>query len=99
MKVLPPPAWPLRADPFVPIHKIVYFEGASNYTILRFADGTKTVCSKTLKRFEECLPAEEFVRINKTYLIRRDYIQTHLSKSEILLQNGLRLKVARRRKV
>lgn len=98
--LLPPfPTWPVRAALPVPIHALVYLEADRNYTTLYFADGTKIVYGKTLKRFEGCLPQEEFVRINKSYLVRRDYIRAQLSKSEIILQNGLRLKLARRRKV
>jgi len=95
----PPFRLPLQRSSFIPSVGLAYLQAARNYTILYFEDGSRQVYSKTLKLFEASLPAEHFVRISKSYLVRRDYIRTHLSKSEIILQNGLRLHVARRRKV
>jgi DNA-binding LytR/AlgR family response regulator len=94
-----PAHFPILRIQALPLDDLVYLQAARNYTLLYFEDGSSEVYAKTLKLFEASLPAEHFVRISKSYLIRRDYIRTHLSKSEILLQNGLRLKVARRRKM
>lgn len=78
---------------------LAYLQAARNYTILYFEDGSREVYSKTLKLFEASLPAEHFVRISKSYLVRRDYIDGYVTKKEIRLKNGVPLKVARRRKI
>jgi hypothetical protein len=48
--------------------------------------------------FQEGLPADLFVRISKSHLIRRDFICAHNSR-EALLMDGQRLRVSRRRKI
>ncbi len=81
-----------------PLHKLVLMSGTSNYTVLHFDDGSQVLYAKTLRLFEEGLPSHLFVRISKSHLVRRDYICASNSK-EVLLMNGQRLKVSRRRKI
>jgi DNA-binding LytR/AlgR family response regulator len=83
----------------IPSVPLAYLQAARNYTILYFEDGSSEVYSKTLKLFEASLPAEHFVRISKSYLVRRDYIDGYVTKNEIRLKNGVPLKVARRRRL
>jgi DNA-binding LytR/AlgR family response regulator len=94
-----PAHFPILRTQDLPLDDLVYLEGTRNYTTLYFADGQSVMYGKTLKLFERALSPERYVRISKTYLIRRDYIHTHPHPREIILQNGLRLTVARRRKV
>ncbi len=81
-----------------PLHRLVLMSGCSNYTVLHFDDGSQVLYAKTLGLFEKGLPADLFVRISKSHLVRRDYISASNSK-EVLLLNGLRLRVSRRRKI
>jgi two-component system, LytTR family, response regulator len=94
-----PPHFPILRNLDLSLDDLVYLEGTGNYTTLHFAKGQSIMYSKTLKLFERALPPEQYVRISKTYIIRRDYIRTQPHPREIILQNGLRLKVARRRSV
>ncbi|MFN3382671.1 MAG: LytR/AlgR family response regulator transcription factor [Runella zeae] len=82
----------------ISLEKLIYLEAIRNYTCLYFLDGKQEVYGKTLRLFEECLPSQHFVRIHRSYLVRRDYIHTYNNNTEITLKNGLKLKVARRRK-
>ncbi|MCP1380997.1 LytR/AlgR family response regulator transcription factor [Runella salmonicolor] len=90
---------PLRQSGIIHTTQLAYLQADRNYTILYFEDGSREVYSKTLKLFEASLPAEHFVRISKSYLVRRDYIDGYITKKEIKLKNGVPLKVARRRRL
>lgn len=90
---------PLKHPRIIHSAQLAYLQAARNYTILYFEDGRCEVYSKTLKLFEASLPAEHFVRISKSYLVRRDYIDRYVTKKEIRLKNGVPLKVARRRRL
>ena len=81
------------------LEELIYLHGISNYTFLYFKDGSHYLCAKTLRRFEDCLCAKSFVRISKSHIVRRDYIRAKNTPREVVLLNGLRLRVARRRAV
>ncbi|MFT3933112.1 MAG: response regulator transcription factor [Chitinophagaceae bacterium] len=42
------------------VNDIIHIEAQSNYSIFHFVNGTKLTVSKTLKEFEEMLPADSF---------------------------------------
>ncbi len=92
------PAFPVVRT-LLPLHELVYLEGARNYTFLHFEDGSHCLYAKTLKLFEQCLCLEHFVRISKSHIVRRDYISASISAREVVLLNGLTLRVARRRAI
>lgn len=91
------PTFPIRRE-LLPLHKLAYLEGVRNYTFLHFQDGSCRIYAKTLKVFEDGLPADDFVRVSKQHLIKRDFI-SHYNSREVLLANGLILPISRRRRV
>ena len=75
------------------------FEGAINYTILHFHDGTSEIHSYTLKRFAELLADDAaFVRIHKSYLVNKQYI-AEVMPANVVLHSGVVLPLARRRRL
>ena len=56
------------------------------------------VCAKTLKDFEELLPAGIFLRIHKSYIINKNFIVNYLKKGELVLSDHAKLPVSRRKK-
>ena len=85
---------------FFEIKDIVHLEANSNYTTLYFVSGSKLVASKTLKDFEELLPADIFFRVHHSHLINLNYIKRYIKGDggQIELQNGNYIDVARRKK-
>ena len=81
------------------LDELIYLHGISNYTFLYFKDGSHCLFAKTLGRFEESLCSKVYVRISKSHIVRRDYIKVKITPREVVLLNGLRLRVARRRVV
>ena len=81
------------------LDELIYLHGISNYTFLYFKDGSHCLFAKTLGRFEDCLCGKVYVRISKSHIVRRDFIKDKVTPREVVLLNGLRLRVARRRAV
>ncbi len=101
MDIFSYPDFPIYSAKKLPLHDLVYLRGVNNYTFLYFEDGSYHLASKTLGLFERSLQSERYVRISKSYIVRRDYISTCTPglAREVLLLNGMRLQVARRRVV
>ncbi len=82
---------------------IVYLKAEGNYTHLYLKDGSHKLVAKTLKDFEDLLCEEEnaiFMRIHKTYILNILQIKT-IERGEgcfVLLVNGTRIEVSRRKK-
>jgi DNA-binding LytR/AlgR family response regulator len=80
--------------------EIVMIEGDGNYAIFYFDSGKKLMVSKTLKEYEAILGKHHFVRIHKSYMINLHHLERFDVKYEdtVLMRNGLRVEVSRRRK-
>ncbi|MEO5581970.1 MAG: LytTR family DNA-binding domain-containing protein [Saprospiraceae bacterium] len=85
---------------FYDINDIVQLEANSNYTNIFFINHSKILASKTLKDFEELLPADIFFRTHHSHLINLNYIKRYIKGDggQIELQNGNFVDVARRKK-
>jgi two-component system LytT family response regulator len=82
------------------INDIIHVEAQSNYSILFFANGTKLTASKTLKDFEELLPADLFFRPHHSYLVNMHYVKRYIKGDggQVEMQNGAFIEVSRRKK-
>lgn len=76
---------------------VLFLKGEVNYTTLFMADGSRNIVAYTLKRFEDSLPSQDFVRPNKSTLLNTSFIKSH-STSEVVLINDEIIKISRRRK-
>jgi two-component system LytT family response regulator len=79
--------------------EIVFLRGSVNYTEFHLTYGRKRMSSYTLLYHENHM--EGFLRISKSYLVNPDFIEKVNSNGrgkEILLKNGMSIKVSRRRK-
>ena len=75
---------------------IMRLEGDRNYTTLHFFSGKPILLSLTLKRFEEILSANQFVRINKSTIVNRVCIKT-FDRQSVVLENDQIIALSRRR--
>lgn len=83
---------------WVPLAGIVLLEGIGNYTQLHFRDGSRLLVALTLKALTERLPKGAFARPHRKYLLNWQYIRlAHRHESEVILANGERFPIARRR--
>ena len=85
---------------FVNTGDIIYLEAVSNYTNFHLASNKKIIVSKTLKDFEDLLPASIFIRIHHSYIININCIEKYLKGEggQVVMKNGVALDVARRKK-
>jgi two-component system LytT family response regulator len=85
---------------FIEVGDIIYLEAESNYTFIFLQSGVKLTVSKTLKDFEELLPAQHFIRIHHSYIINKNHIRKYLKGDggQVLMSNEKLLDVARRKK-
>jgi two-component system, LytTR family, response regulator len=81
---------------FEPDH-VTHLEADVNYTIVHYANGDKDIRSYTLKKYEAIFAESHgFFRAHRHYLINRKYIKTY-NLQDVVLLDGLRLPIARRR--
>jgi two-component system LytT family response regulator len=71
-----------------------------NYTNVHTRNSKPILASKTLKEFEDILPATQFCRIHNASIVNVAFIQKFIKTDggQIVLQTGIVLDVARRRK-
>jgi two-component system, LytTR family, response regulator len=84
----------------IDINNIIYLEATGNYTNIYMTEAKPLLSSKTLKEFEDILPASLFFRIHNASLVNVSFIKKY-NKGEggqVVLANGKLLDVARRRK-
>jgi len=90
----------LEGFQFVETGNIIYLEANSNYTCFYLTNNTKITVAKTLKDFEELLPASVFIRIHHSYIINKSLVDKYINGKggQVVMRNGVVLDVARRKK-
>ncbi|MFT3980117.1 MAG: LytTR family DNA-binding domain-containing protein [Ferruginibacter sp.] len=85
---------------FYNIDDIICLEANSNYSNLHFSNRQKIVASKTLKEFEEMLPADIFFRPHHSWLINLSFVKRYIrgDGGQVEMQNGMYIEVSRRKK-
>ncbi len=85
---------------FFDIQHIVHLEAQSNYTNIYFDDQSKLMASRTLKDFEEILPANIFFRPHNSHIINLNFIKRYLrgDGGQVELKNGKYILVSRSKK-
>ncbi|HRN71723.1 MAG TPA: LytTR family DNA-binding domain-containing protein [Ginsengibacter sp.] len=85
---------------FLKIAHIVFLEAAGNYTQLVMADSKKFMTSRTLKEYEEMLPADTFIRIHNSHIINKNYIEKYVrgEGGQVILEGGAILDISKRKK-
>jgi two-component system LytT family response regulator len=85
---------------FFDISDIIHLEASSNYTTLHFRNHASLIVSKTLKEFEELLPADIFFRPHHSHLINLNYIRHYIKGDggQVEMQNGNLVDISRRKK-
>ncbi len=69
------------------IHDVIYIEGMSEYLRIHL-DGQKPIVALlSMKKMEERLPSNDFMRIHKSYIISLHHI-AEINRARIVLDNG-----------
>jgi two-component system LytT family response regulator len=85
---------------FIRMEYIVHLEAHDNYTHIFLNDNRKYVVSRTLKEFEELLPAKTFFRIHNSHIINKNFADRYIrgEGGQVVLSNGAVLDIAKRKK-
>jgi two-component system LytT family response regulator len=77
--------------------EIIYCKSDNNYSEIIITGNRKIVASKTLKYFEELLPANIFRRVHKSYLVNENHIKKYLKRDGgvIMVTQGKTIPVSR----
>jgi len=82
----------------IPVDDIIYLEAQDDYVMI-YTLQSKHLKQKTMKFFEAHLPAEDFVRIHRSYIVKLSEIaQMQLYEKEsyiVILNNGVKLPVSK----
>lgn len=85
---------------FIRTEDIIYLEASVNYTNLHLVHRIKYTVSRTLKDFEEMLPADIFLRIHSSYIINKNYVEKYIrgEGGKVVLSDQTVLDVSKRKK-
>jgi len=85
---------------FFDLKDIIRIEAQSNYSVFHFVNRGSLTVSKTLKEFEELLPADRFYRPHNSHIVNLQYIKRYIKGDggQIEMQNGSVVDVSRKKK-
>jgi two-component system, LytTR family, response regulator len=83
---------------FVSPDELIRCEGERNYTWFFLTDNRKHLSSKTIKEYQEILEKQGFLRIHKSHLVNKKYVEYYLGEGAVLLKDKTKLPVSRQRK-
>lgn len=78
--------------------EIIRLEGEGNYTQFYLIQNRKYLSAKTMKEYEEILVKHHFIRIHKSHLVNKSFIDTYKNEGAVLLKDKTSLPVSRQRK-
>lgn len=77
---------------------IIRLEGDGNYTRFFFSGFKNIIISKTLKEYEELLSDYGFIRVHKSNIVNKLFVEKLDSEGMLWLKDGSKLIISRRRK-
>lgn len=82
------------------IKDIIYCAAADNFTVFHLKDGEKKMICRSLKHYEELLTDFDFIRVHKSSLINKHYVQSYRKGKggTVTLSNGDEISVSATRK-
>ena len=86
---------------FINLDDIVYLEASDNYTTIFLQTKQKFLVSRTLKNFEDMLPASGFLRIHHGTIINKSFVDKYLrgDGGQVVMRGGTVLDVSKRKKM
>ena len=84
----------------VALDQVLWCKADSNYTTFNLASGRSIIVTRTLKRYEEELPATLFVRIHQSFLVNVNRIVRYTAGDggSVTMEDNAELPVSRARK-
>lgn len=77
---------------------IMYCESEGNYTTIHTKDNTPIMVSKNLKKVEDQLPPDCFIRCHQSFIVNKEHVRKFNSRGYLLLKNDIKIPVSVRRR-
>jgi two-component system LytT family response regulator len=77
---------------------VIRFEASSNYTLIHSINQRPLVVAKVLADYECMLKEMGFVRVHRSHLLNRRYVHSVDSCGSIIMYEGFKVEVPRRKK-
>lgn len=77
---------------------IIRLEGEGNYTRFYLTGNRKYLSAKTMKEYQEVLIQHNFLRIHKSHLVNKSFVEHYLNEGLVILTDETALPVSRLRK-
>lgn len=81
---------------FVIPSEIIRCEGDNNYSRFIFREGKPFLVSRTLKEYDELLTDHGFIRVHKSHLVNKAYVQRYDREGNLWMSDGSHVPVSRR---
>ena len=81
----------------MPVADIIRIEAVSNYSRIYFSNGNTIVVAKVLHLLQDLLPETMFVRVHRSHLINKLFVQSvkGSNRKRLLMNNGEYIGVSR----
>lgn len=87
----------VRERQTVPANDIVRIEASSNYSRIYLKNGQHLLTAKVLQWFQDLLPQEMFIRVHRSHLINREFVEKCGNGTQTLhFVTGEKIPVSRR---
>jgi two-component system, LytTR family, response regulator len=83
---------------YVGLEEIIYLQAERNYTRLYFVKRSEFLSSKTLMEYEKILKDSGFMRVHRSCLVNKRFIESYDKQGMLKMSNGATLEVSRRKK-
>lgn len=83
---------------FVSPAEVIRCEGDNNYSRFYFTTGKPFLVSRTLKEYDELLTDQGFIRVHKSHLVNKAYVQRYDREGNLWMSDGSHVPVSRRNK-
>lgn len=83
---------------YVGLEEIVHLQAESNYTRLFFLKRPDFLSAKTLMDYEKILKDSGFMRVHRSHLVNKRFIESYDRQGTLKMSNGTTIEVSRRKK-
>lgn len=77
---------------------IIYCNSEGNYTTFYMVNREKILISKSMKKVEEIVNLNIFLKCHQSYLVNVNYIEKYISDGFLILKNNIKIPISSRRK-
>lgn len=82
----------------IDLNELLFCESDKGYTTFYLNDGKKYIASKSIKKFEEQLAKQSFIRPHQSFIVNLRFIDRYDKSGTIHLKNGKQIPVSSRKK-